>query len=107
LDFAAAGTFLDCCKREHLVYNLGDLDLHAPVTLVLAEVFLPLHPFDHHACCVIELDRWLGTLAVAIKQTTRSRCIMKALKVIGKAFDEVWLTIAGNYDSASIEAARC
>jgi hypothetical protein len=32
---------------------------------------------------------------------------MKALKAIGKAFDEVWLTIAGNYDSASIEAARC
>jgi hypothetical protein len=29
-----------------------------------------------------------------------------ALKAIGKAFDEAWLTIAGNYDSASIEAAR-
>jgi hypothetical protein len=29
------------------------------------------------------------------------------LKIIGEAFDEAWLTIAGNYGgSASIEAAR-
>jgi hypothetical protein len=29
-----------------------------------------------------------------------------ALKVIVKAFDEAWVMIAGNYDSASVEAAR-
>ena len=29
-----------------------------------------------------------------------------ALTAIGKAFDEAWLTIAGNYDSASTEADR-
>jgi hypothetical protein len=29
-----------------------------------------------------------------------------ALKVIVKAFDEAWVMIGGNYDSASVEAAR-
>jgi hypothetical protein len=29
-----------------------------------------------------------------------------ASKVIVKAFDKAWVMIAGNYDSASVEAAR-
>ena len=30
----------------------------------------------------------------------------KALKAIGQAFDEAWLTIAGNFSSEATEAAR-